>query len=199
MRTLRLVMCAWFCLGLVACARPPRALSGATETPLYTPAVSLGDGTAMPDKTQPATVEQLLADPEAYLDQFVEVREVYVGQLERPDCEGYVGSPAEWGVYAYLPDTIGATPYVPLPFIKVHNLFDEAFAFLTDPRGYAVGDPYGKQMAVWGWWSRYEGPVGCTGSNGQGTPQPPDNQVVWYLNAVQLQFLESIEVTPAPP
>ena len=64
----------------------------------------------------------------------------------------------------------------------------------SDPSGYTVRNPLLKQVALWGWVRLYEGPVGCGGTGLQGTPIPMDTQQVWYLDAVQLQYLESIEV-----
>ena len=58
--------------------------------------------------------------------------------------------------------------------------------------------PYGgKKAAVWGWWRLYEGPIGCGSFDLQGTPIPMQNQKSWYLDAVKLQWLESIAV-PTP-
>ncbi len=60
--------------------------------------------------------------------------------------------------------------------------------------GWAIRDTMLKKVPVWGWVRLYEGPVGCSGTNLEGTPIPLEIQQTWYIEAVQLQFLESIEV-----
>lgn len=165
-----------------------------TATPLYTPIVSLPEGTALPSRARVVSITDLSTHPEGYRDEFVEVTGLDGGFYAKPDCSPYFGPPTEWLLLSEVPiykdNILENNP----DRIQVRNTFGGMVSSPSDPSGYTVRNTFLKQAAVWGWVRYYEGPVGCGATDLQGTPMPMDTQQVWYLDAVQLQYLESIEV-----
>jgi hypothetical protein len=112
-----------------------------------------------------------------------------------PGCYPWFGPPPQW---VLVSEPIRYKDHVainsPLS-IKVKNTFD---GMINDPAGLdgrAIRDTLMKQVKIWGWVRLYEGPMGCGSTGSEGTPIPPETkQKVWYIDAVKLQFLESIEI-----
>jgi hypothetical protein len=165
-----------------------------TATPLYTPIVSLPEGAVLPSQAIVVPVIDLSTHPEQYRDEFVEVNGLNAGYYEKPDCAPYFGPPTEWLLFSELPVYKDNVLINNPARIQVRNTFGGMISSPSDPSGYAVRNTTLKQVAVWGWVRLYEGPVGCGGTDLQGTPIPMDTEQVWYIDAVQLQYLESIEV-----
>jgi hypothetical protein len=90
------------------------------------------------------------------------------------------------------------------PDIYIKNDFDfittTVVDEITNGEQRTVQDPYGKRAAVWGWWrlftGRYTCPIANPITNDLYTPGVARH---WYLDAVQLQFLEDIRVTYYQP
>jgi len=143
---------------------------------------------------QVVSITDLSTHPEGYRDEFVEVTGLDGGFYAKPDCSPYFGPPTEWLLLSEVPiykdNILENNP----DRIQVRNTFGGMVSSPSDPSGYTVRNTFLKQAAVWGWVRYYEGPVGCGATDLQGTPMPMDTQQVWYLDAVQLQYLESIEV-----
>jgi hypothetical protein len=165
-----------------------------TATPLYTPIVSLPEGTTLPSQAIFVSVTDLSTHPEHYRDEFVEVDGLNAGYYAKPACSPYFGPPTEWLLFSELPVFKDNVPANNPARIQVKNTFGGMIESPSDPSGYAVRNTLLKQVTVWGWVRLYEGPVGCGATDLQRTPIPMDAQQVWYIDAVQLQYLESIEV-----
>lgn len=148
----------------------------------------------MPSQAIVVSVMDLSTHPEQYRDEFVKVNGLNAGYYKKPDCTPYFGPPTEWLLLSEMPvykdNILTNNP----ARIQVKNTFGGMTSSPSDLNGYAVRDTMLKQVAVWGWVQLYEGPVGCGANDLQGTPIPVDTQQVWYIDAVQLQYLESIEV-----
>jgi hypothetical protein len=166
------------------------------NAPLYTPIVILPESTDLPTEAALISLEELSAQPEKYADRFVEVHGLNAGVYARPACSPYIGPPTEWLLFAE-PTIYKDNVAVNAPArIQVKNTFGGIISDPSDPlTGYAVRNTRMKQVAVWGWVRLYEGGVGCIPTDLQGTPIPPPTQRIWYIDAVKLQFLESIEPT----
>jgi hypothetical protein len=165
-----------------------------TATPLYTPIVSLPAGTVLPSQAIVVSVADSSTHSEQYHDKFVEVNGFNAGYYAKPDCSPYFGPPTEWLLLSELPAFKDNVPTNNPARIQVKNTFGGIIELSSDPSGYTVRNPLLKQVTVWGWVRLYEGPVGCGATDLQGTPIPMEPQQVWYIDAVQLQYLESIEV-----
>jgi hypothetical protein len=170
-------------------------LRNSAPTPLYTPIITPLEGTTLPLEAELVSIENLVAQPETYRDQFVEVRGINAGVYGKPDCSPYIGPPTEWMLLA---EPLLYKKNVPInnpARIEVKNNFGGAISMQSDPAtGHTITNPLIKKVAVWGWLRLYEGGVGCVFRDLQGTPIPKEIQRVWYVDAVKLQFLESIEV-----
>jgi len=157
----------------------------APATPLYTPIVSLPEGTALPSEAVAVSVTDLSVHPEGYQDKFVKVNGINAGYYQKPACYPYFGPPTEWLLLSELPvykdNILTNNP----DEIEVENTFGGLIEAFPNSNGYNARNPLLKQVAVWGWVRLYEGQVGCGGEA---------NIQVWYIDAVQLQYLESIEV-----
>jgi hypothetical protein len=166
----------------------------APATPLYTPIVSLPEGTVLPSQAMVVSVADLSTHPEGYQDKFVKVNGINAGYYAKPACSPYFGPPTEWLLLSELPISKDNIMTNNPDRIQVKNNFGGMISSPSDPSGFTVRNPLLKQVAVWGWVRLYEGLVGCGFTDSQGTPVPMDTQRVWYIDAVQLQYLESIEV-----
>jgi hypothetical protein len=156
-----------------------------TATPLYTPIVSLPAGTVLPSQAIVVSVTDLSTHPEQYHDKFVEVKGINAGYYQKPACYPYFGPPTEWLLLSELPVSEGTIMINNPDRIEVENDFGGLIELFPKSGGYNARNPLLKQVAVWGWVRLYEGQVGCGGGA---------NLQVWYIDAVQLQYLESIEV-----
>jgi len=161
-----------------------------TSKPSYTPIVVTTKGTRLPKAAELVAVQDLIGYPERYADKFVEVHGVHGGLLEVPAIECWIRPPWEWRLDAEPSEAAREHP----SGIDAKNAFGDMLSLISNAEGYTIRNPYGKRVAVWGWWRLYTGPWGCPLKNALGTPEP--FQPHWYLDAVQLQFLESIEVIP---
>ena len=165
-------------------------------TPVYTPMVMISEGSTLPSDAALVSIEDLAAHPTQYADQFIEVHGLNAGVYARPACYPRFDQPSEWLLVTGPTTHQNNVTYQP-PRIEVKNTFGGMVSDPTDLTGRAIRNTMMKQAVVWGWWRLYDGPLGCGSVNAQGTPIPPPNQQTWYLDAVKLQYLESIEV-PIP-
>ena len=166
-----------------------------TVPPEYTPVVMVSEGTMLPSDWRVVSIEDLAAHPQKYADQFIEVRGFNEGSLVIPACWPYYGPIDNWALAAALTIYHENVAVSYPPMIEVKNTFEGA----VNDWG-TIHNTMEKKAAVWGWWRLYEDPIGCGQIDLQGTPIPPTsmpNQQSWYLDAVKLQWLESIEV-PTP-
>jgi hypothetical protein len=164
-----------------------------TITPGYTPIVMIAEGTTLPSDGTLVSIEDLAAHPQQYADQFIEVRGFNEGTFAIPACSPYYGPLDHWGLAAALTNYHNFVAESYPPIIEVKN----TFGGVVSDWG-TIRNTMEKKAAVWGWWRLYEDPIGCGQIDPQGTPIPPTmmpNQQSWYLDAVKLQWLESIEVT----
>ena len=171
--------------------------SGAV-TPVYTPIVMIPAGTAIPSSASLVSIEDLVAHPEQYADKFIEVHGFNASAYAKPACSPWFGPPSEW-LLVSAPTVYKENVAVTFPArIEVKNTFGGMISEPSDANGRVMRNTLMKQAIVWGWWRLYEGPIGCGFTNQLGTPNPMQIQQTWYLDAVELQYLESIEVpTPA--
>jgi hypothetical protein len=171
-----------------------------TVTPEYTPIVMISKGTTLPSDGTLVSIEDLVAQPQKYADQFIEVHGFNSGGIAIPACSPYFGPPSEWALMAapYISYPGGAAGYEP-PTIEIKNAFGGIVSGPSDLFGRAIYNVMMKKAAVWGWWRLYEGPIGCESFDLQGTPIPIQNQKSWYLDAMKLQWLESIAVPTCQP
>jgi hypothetical protein len=177
-------------------AAPETPQSGAVTAP-YTPVVILTPGTLLPPASVKVTVQDLVAQPEQYAGEFILVEGLNGGFYKTPECYPWIGPPTEWLLLSR--PTEGQDGPRALPRIEVKNAFGGIISSPSGPDGRAVRNTMMKGVAVWGWLRLYEGPVGCQHMNAQGTPIPMETKRVWYVDAAQLQFLESIETARELP
>ena len=172
--------------------------SSGAVTPVYTPIVMIPTGTAIPSSASLVSIEDLVAHPEQYADKFIEVHGFNASVYAKPACYPLFGPPSEW-LLVSAPTIYKENVAVTFPArIEVKNTFGGMISQPSDVNGRAMRSTLMKQAIVWGWWRLYEGPIGCGTTNLLGTPNPMQIQQTWYLDAVKLQYLESIEVpTPA--
>jgi hypothetical protein len=144
------------------------------------------------------TIEDLYYSPGQYLDTFVEIYGINEGTIGRPDCSPWVGPPTQWYLYSelhvYHDNVMTNNPLR----IEVQNNFDGAIGLQSDACGNTLKNPLEKKVALRGWVRLYNGPVDCVGYHENGTPVPLESKQVWYIEAMELQFLENIDVTPPP-
>jgi hypothetical protein len=158
--------------------------------PAYTPIIMVSEGTKLPSKATLVSIDDLVAQPQKYADQFIEVRGFNAGGFAIPACSPYFGPIDHWGLLA-TPYTAGYEP----PMIEVKGFYGDMVNDWSVMKGGIMYNTMMKKAAVWGWWKLYEGPIGCWPTDFQGTSTP--NRQSWYLDAVKLQWLESIKV-PTP-
>jgi hypothetical protein len=196
-RTFIVTMCLVLLAISTSCASTENHRYSKNFTPEYTPIVIISAGTTLPSDGTLVSIEDLVAQPQKYADQFIEARGFNAGGLAKPACSPYFGPPSEWALmaapYIHYPD--GAAGYEP-PMIEIKNAFDGIVGGPSDVYGRAIYNVMMKKAAVWGWWRLYKGPIGCEAFI-QSTPKAMQNQQTWYLDAVNLQWLESIAV-PTP-
>ncbi len=184
-----LALVIWFVAGCTV----PRGENGPVNMPsltpnrstaIYTPIIVLPPGTLMPAGVLAVDLADLIQNPERYADKFVEVIGKNGLAYTRPACYPYFGPPTQWLLLADNGN------------IQVRGPSTEAYSSPTGPDGRFVRDIWNKKLAVRAWVRLYEGGVGCGYQNGQGTPEAKDTKRVWYLDAVQAQYLESVEPQP---
>jgi hypothetical protein len=165
------------------------------EKAIYTPVTTIPARVRLPRKTEFVSIEDLVANPEKYAGKFIEVHGVNQGTLGVPLVVCWVRPPWEWRVDAgpVIYDDEGNVLEQP-PGIDVKNTFGDELQFVANSEGYTIKNPYGKRVAVWGWWRLFKGQWGCPKMDASGNPVPAEPH--WYLDAIQIQFLEKIEVTP---
>lgn len=171
-------------------------LALATPTPPYTPAVLAG--AVLSDTATSVSVSILTGQPESYRDQFIVLEGYYIGKLQQTDTDRCRPQLHEWGLanQPYRFDEEGISLNNPV-FVNIGGDFGAALNNRTNAQGSTTSSPDGKRLMVWGWWRQYQMKADCAGAfKSSGAPylEPPH----WYLQAVKLQVLEPIDVTPAP-
>ncbi len=160
------------------------------ENPPYTAIVVAPPGTSVPAQADPVTIAELLTRPERHVGEYVQVQGYYLGEQTMEMMECWIAPPWQWSLGDGLPQPApGGLPAKQPPMIDVANLFGDALQMISDEKGNTVRNPYWKEVVVRGWWRRHDKLWGCPETLGLAGIPPH-----WYLDAVQLQFLESIEV-----
>ena len=165
--------------------KPDGLQASVTGNPPYTPVVSIPEGTTMPTEAKLITIEQFVADPASYLGEFIEIHGYNAGVYQLPQCSPYFGPPTTWVLTAEPHIIENQIQISNPPTIEIKNPFDYIISHTWDENGSMVSNPLNKLVAIWGWVRLYDGIVGC---------RPTDVKKVWYIDVVQLQFLERIEV-----
>jgi hypothetical protein len=193
-----IVLSGYLLLAITGCVAVQTSFTGmqasVTGTLPYTPIVSLPEGTVGPTTARLVTIEQVVADPASYADEFVEIHGFNAGYYGKPGCYPYIGPPTTWVLVAAPTTYQNGMPVDHPPRIEIKNTFGGMVDSPSDKYGYAIRNTHMKRVAIWGWVRLYEGGVGCQFQDALGTPAPLEAQKVWYIDAAQLQYLESIDV-----